>query len=102
MTQWLEYFCEGLSTQLHEVKELGKQAIKQDLFADQYQLSEWQRLAIEYITTHNNLTIQEFEKICPNVTRRTLQRELKDLLDKDIIEVTGATSNTSYRLKVVE
>ena len=102
MTQWLEYFTDGLATQLREIKELGKEVIKQDVLAKQYQLSGRQKLAIEYITTEGSLAIQKFEKICPGVTRRTLQRELKGLIDKEIIVSIGATSNLIYRLKVKE
>src|SRR3990167_10241763 len=36
MTGWIEYFVDGLSTQLQEVKSLGKQAIEQDVMAKQY------------------------------------------------------------------
>lgn len=99
MTHWLEYFTEGLSTQLQEVKTLGRQAIEQDLFAKQHNLSERQKIAVEYIIKHDSLTIQEFEKLCPGVTRRTLQRELKEVIDKGIIEVSGATSRLVYKIK---
>lgn len=99
MTGWLEYFSHGLATQLQEVKELGKQAIEQDLLARQHHLSERQKLAIGYLITHGNLSIQEFEKICPGVTRRTLQRELRGLIDKGILEVTGSTNNLVYKFK---
>ena len=98
MTAWLEYFSEGLATQLNEIKNLGKQAIKQDLMSRQYSLSERQALAVEYITAHGSLTIQEFEKLCPEVTRRTLQRELKELIDKKIVVSSGATSKLIYEL----
>jgi len=97
MTQWLEYFSVGLATQLYEIKDLGKQVIKKDVLLKQHRLSERQKLAIEYITKQGSLTIQEFEKICPGVTRRTLQRELKGLMDKEIIVSSGATSNLLYR-----
>jgi len=96
MTKWLEYFAAGLATQLQEVKEFGKQAIKYDVMAKQRHLSERQQLVVEYITNHGSLTIQEFEKICSGVTRRTLQRELRELVRKNIIEAHGATSSLVY------
>lgn len=99
MTGWLEYFSEGLAVQLREIKTLGKQAIKQSLLAKEYHLSERQRLAVEYMATEGGLSIQQFERMCPDVTRRTLQRELKDLIDKGLVESTGATSNLIYQLK---
>jgi DNA-binding HxlR family transcriptional regulator len=51
------------------------------------------------MTKHGGLSIQEFEKIYPSVTRRTLQRELRELVDKDIVETSGATSKLTYKLK---
>lgn len=98
MTQWLEYFTHGLSTQLQEVKSLGKQAIEQDVIVKQYHLSERQKLVTEYISKHGFITIQQFENICPDVTRRTLQRELKELVEKDILIISGATSNLIYKM----
>jgi Fic family protein len=98
MTGWVEYFSHGLSTQLQEVKLLGKQAIEQDVMSMQYHLSDRQKLAIEYIAKHGGISIQQFEGICPDVTRRTLQRELKELVDKKILMTSGATSNLIYEL----
>lgn len=98
MTGWIEYFIQGLSTQLQEVKLLGKQAIEQDVLIKKHRLSDRQKLAIEYISRHGGISIQQFEDICPDVTRRTLQRELKELLDKDILCTTGATSNLLYEM----
>ena len=100
MTEWVEYFVRGLSIQLQEVKKIGKQAIEQDLLARQYHLSNRQKLVIEYIAKHGGITIQQFETICPDVTRRTLQRELKELINKNILSTKGATSNLIYEMQV--
>jgi Fic family protein len=99
MTGWIEYFVRGLSVQLQEVKAIGKQAIVQDVLTKQYRLSNRQKLAIEYIAKHGGISIQQFEGICPDVTRRTLQRELKELIDKNILSTMGATSNLIYEMK---
>jgi len=96
MTDWLEYFVYGLSTQLQEIKSLGKLAIEQNVLVTQHRLSDRQKLAIEYISKHGGITIQQFEVIFPKVTRRTLQRELKDLVEKGILTTKGATSNLMY------
>lgn len=98
MTRWVEYFVQGLSTQLQEVKSLGKQAIEQDIMAKQHHLSDRQKLAIEYIAKYGGISIQQFQVLCPDVTRRTLQRELKELMDKKILITTGATSNLVYEM----
>jgi Fic family protein len=100
MTGWVEYFVQGLSTQLQEVKSLGRQAIEQDVMAKLYHLSDRQKLAIEYIAKHGGISIQQFEGICPDVTRRTLQRELKELMEKNILITSGATSSLIYEIRV--
>ena len=99
MTEWLEYFSEGLAVQLREIKSLSKQAITQSILAKEYHLSKRQRLAVEHMAAEGGLSIQQFERMCPDVTRRTLQRELKDLIDKGLVESSGATNNLIYQLK---
>ena len=61
---------------LNEVKALGTKAIKNAKFVRAEQLSERQKRAIAYITDHGHITIHIFETICPDATKRTLQREL--------------------------
>ena len=89
MTGWLDYFIIGLETQMIEVKERGEQVIRRDVLVQKYHLNERQGKAIEFLLTHGNLTIQAFEKLCPDVNRRSLQRDLKDLLDKNLIKDSG-------------
>lgn len=99
MTAWLEYFSEGLAVQLREMKDLGKQAIQQSLLTKDHHLTDRQQQAIDHMSTEGSLSIQQFEKMCPDVTRRTLQRELKTLVEKGLVVSSGATSNLIYRLK---
>ena len=102
LTYWLEYFTTGLTEQLNEVKNLGKKAIKQDLLALQHGLTERQKLAVEFISEKGKMSITDFEELCPNVTRRTLQRELKGLVDAGIFSTAGATSSLIYILEPVK
>lgn len=99
LTGWLEYFLRGLSTQLQEVKTLGKEVIEKDILIKKYHLSKRQKLIIEYITKYGSITIKEFEKMCPDVTRRTLQRELKGLVNKGILKSSGSTSSMIYEMQ---
>jgi Fic family protein len=99
LTGWLEYFVEGLATQLAEVRQRGEQAIHRDVLVKQHGLSYRQAKAIQHILEHGNLTIQEFEHLCPEVNRRTLQRDLKAMVDKGLLFAEGATNQLIYRLK---
>jgi len=44
-------------------------------------------------------SIQDFEQLCPEVNRRTLQRDLKAMLDSGPISAVGETHNLVYVLR---
>lgn len=98
LTRWLEYFCQGLVVQLNEVKAQGTRAMKRDILAKKYQLTERQQAAVAHILVEGSLTIQNFEAFFPGVTRRTLQRELKILVEKGLLVGTGSTNKLAYQL----
>jgi Fic family protein len=90
MTGWLDYFITGLEIQMIEVKERGEQVIRRDVLVQKYELNERQGKALGFLLEHKQLTIQDFESLCPDVNRRSLQRDLKGLLDKELILEIGA------------
>lgn len=98
MTGWLEYFVEGLTTQLAEVKRRGEQAIHRDVVIQQHGLSDRQGKALGHILEHGSLTIQDFEQLCPEVHRRSLQRDLKKMLNIGLLVTEGETHRLLYRL----
>lgn len=98
MTGWLEYFVEGLTTQLTEVRERGEQAIRRDVLIKEHDLSERQAKAIGHMLEHGSLTIQDFERLCPEVNRRSLQRDLKVMVDVGLLVTEGETHHLLYRL----
>ena len=100
MTGWLEYFIEGLSTQLTKVRKRGEQAIRKDSLVKEHGLSDRQSKAVSYILEHDSLTIQDFERLCPEVNRRTLQRDLKAMIAKGLIfeKATSPTDPTKRYL----
>ncbi len=98
MTGWLEYFVEGLATQLTEVRERGEQAIRRDVLIKEHDLLERQAKALGHILEHGSLTIQGFERLCPEVNRRSLQRDLKVMVDVGLLVTEGETHHLLYRL----
>jgi Fic family protein len=102
MTIWLEYFCEGLATQLVEIKKEGSIAIRKDVIAKEFNLSRRQEKAIDFVLEHGSINMHEYEKLCGGVTKRTLQRELKSLVEKGVFEAEGATHKLIYKLVSVE
>lgn len=100
MTGWLDYFVTGLETQMLEVRERSEHVIRRDILVKQHGLNERQTHAVGHLIQFGSLTIQDFEAICPNVNRRSLQRDLKGLLEKNLIATEGATNHLVYRLVV--
>jgi|GEM_PF-1672993 hypothetical protein len=89
-TGWLDYFITGLETQMIEVKKRGEQVIRRDVLVRKHGLNERQDKSIEFLFEHGKLTIQDFERLCPDVNRRSLQRDLKGVLEKGLIKEVGA------------
>jgi Fic family protein len=102
MTGWLEYFVKGLTIQLAEVRERGEQAIRRDLLIREHGLSDRQARALGHILEHGSLTIQNFEHLYPRVNRRSLQRDLKAMVDMGLLVSEGATNRLVYRMKEID
>ncbi len=90
MTGWFDYFVTGLETQMVEVRERSERVIRRDVLVQQPGLNERQAKALGHIIGPGKLTIQDFETLCPKVNRRSLQRDLKGMLDRKVIVEIGA------------
>ena len=99
MTGWLEYFVEGLAAQLAEVRERGERAIKREALIKEHRLSNRQGKALGHILEHGGLAIQDFEDRFPGVSRRSLQRDLKAMVDMGLVVPEGSTNKLVYRIK---
>ncbi|HAA29787.1 MAG TPA: TetR/AcrR family transcriptional regulator [Cyanobacteria bacterium UBA8553] len=69
-----------------------------DVLCQKYQLSPRQQKALTFAIEHGGLTIQDFEEICPEPSRRTLQRELRTMVEKGLLMPEGETNRLYYRL----
>ena len=98
ITGWLEFFVDGLATQMAEVQAKGTEAIRLDVLAFEKNLNERQLAGLRFILKHRSLDIAQFEKLNSAVSRRTLQRDLSNLEEKQIICSTGSTNNKVYAL----
>jgi DeoR-like protein with HTH domain len=61
-------------------------------------LTERQEVIIGLLKEHEDLQIKEVQKVLSNVTKRTLRRDLKDLVEKGEVERLGQGNETVYRL----
>ena len=81
-----------------EGQSLGRESVSYDVLCQQYQLSQRQCQALKFAIAQGGLTIQNFEEICPETSRRTLQRELKGMVEKGLLLPEGKTNRLYYHL----
>ena len=109
MTYWLEYFVKSFLFQINTAMDMGKKVILKDTLIQDHNLSSRQGMIIEHILKNGNLVPKDFEDLClkmskmdkkdkRKITVRTLQRDLKALVDKKIIKPEGATHKMVYVL----
>ena len=89
LTGWLEYFVSGLATQLQEVRAKGERAIRADVIAANKKFNPRQVALVEAFIEQESLSLAVVEKILPDVARRTLQRDLKLLVERAMVKESG-------------
>jgi len=97
LTEWLEYFTLGLKWQLSEVQRKGEMRIRLDVLAKKHKLSGRQRAALQLAIEKGEFQIQDLEVKYPDVHRRTLQRDLRGLIEKSVLTSEGSTNRLVYR-----
>lgn len=100
MTTWLEYFTDGLRTQLLEVKDKGEVVIKKETYlerAKKVNLNARQIKILLYLVEKKRLTVEEYVRKF-NVIRRTAQRDLARLVEHKFIReaAKSKTDPTKY------
>ena len=99
MTGWLEYFIEGLATQMQEMVERGKGAMRNDLIVKQYGLKERQAEALRFFLENDEIHMRDMEALYPKVNKRTLQRDLQQMEALGIIRRKGVARKSYYVLE---
>lgn len=87
-TGWLEYFTHALAEQMQEIKAKGEVIIQTDIIVRQCKLLDRQAKLFQ----QGELTIKDFEKFFVDTPRRSLQRDLKSLVDKKLLVMEGSTN----------
>ena len=101
LTNWLEYFTEGLAIELNKIKERVEKIsidgkIREKLGGKPLLLSDRQLRIIEYIQETGYLQNQAFGQLFPMVSEDTILNELKPLLTNGIIKKQGVTKGAKY------
>src|SRR5690606_28568171 len=89
LTGWLEFFVTGLATQLQEVRARGEQAIRADVVTAGKKLNARQGVLVAAFLDQRRLSVADCEKLLPDVARRTIQRNLKKLVEEGLVEEVG-------------
>lgn len=104
LTAWLEYFTFGLARELDEVKQkvrdLSMDERMLNRLGQQIALSERQIKLIEFLKDHEAMYMKDATEILPMISEDTILRELKGLVDKDLVTKIGRTKGSYYTLKV--
>jgi Fic family protein len=100
LTGWLEYFTKGLATQMREIQERGERVIRRDVIlakARKAGLKDRPVAVLAFLLDRGKGTTGECEAAL-KMNRRTLQRDLKVLVDKGFARevATGPTDPTKY------
>lgn len=100
LTGWLEYFAEGLAVQMREVQEKGERVIRRDVVLNRARragLKDRPLALFAFLLEKGKGTVAECEAAVQG-NRRTLQRDLRLLVDKGFVrEVgTGPTDPTKH------
>ena len=66
---------------------------------EQGTLTDRQRKIIEFLKRKDTAQVWELQKILPQVTKRTLRRDLDSLLQLDLVERKGEWNSVVYELK---
>jgi Fic family protein len=100
MTVWLEYFVGGLHSQMTKIQQRGEQLIQQDNILQKIKkigLNTRQEKAVKHLLRNGAISVSEYQLVASCV-RRTAQRDLEELVEKNVIKVVAksATDPTKH------
>lgn len=101
LTTWLEYFTEGLSVELHKIKERVEHVsadtnIKEKLGGKPILLTDRQMKIVEYIRKAGYLQNQAFKSLFPMISEDAILLDIKALVAAGLIKKTGVTKGAKY------
>jgi len=105
LTTWLEYFTLGISIEFNRVKSLVHKLsldlhLKSTIGGRQITLSQRQIKLVEYIERYGEIGMGNVRELLSDVSDDTILRDLRDLVEKNLLIKKGSTKGTKYYLKV--
>lgn len=103
VTDWLDYFTQGLSSELGKIRDKVEHVsidnrLKQRLGGKPLMLTERQLKIIEYIQETGYLQNQAFKSLFPMISEDSVLLDLKALLKAGLVKKSGSTKGARYVL----
>ena len=103
LTPWMEVFTQALAIELTRIKEKVRELsvdIKiKERMGKQISLSQRQMKIMEYLNSNGEVTMKEAKGMLPMVSEDTILRDMRDLMEKQVIDKKGSTKLARYSLK---
>lgn len=103
MTAWLEYFVDGLRSQMKEIQEKGKKIVGSEKIVkslQRHKLNVRQEKIIRYLIINERIDNEQCQKLCGSI-RRTATRDLASLVQKGLLEMKGELKGAYYVLSSI-
>jgi Fic family protein len=100
MTGWIEYFVNGLKSQMIDVKRKGEKILKKEILLEKTKkmnLNQRQQKILEYLIENNTISRSEYAKMC-KISLRTANYDLEELQTKKLIRPQGVGRAIHYVL----
>ena len=100
-TTWLEYYTAGIDAQTATAAEKVKLLVKDTKLAKvsgRIYLTKRQEKIVEYLQDFGILQNKQFSRLFPHISEDSVLRDLKKLIDADVVVKRGSTKSSRYEL----
>ena len=102
LTDWLEYFAEGVQVSINAVKErvirLSSERLRKTM-KGQIALTERQMKIVEHINMHGRITNRTVREML-NISSQAAHKEIIKLVKLDVLNPAGKGRSLFYQLKL--
>ena len=101
-TTWLEFFTENIASETSNIEQKVKLLARDSKLAKstgRTDLTSRQERIIEYLQDYGMIQNKQFSRIFPDVSEDSVLRDLKKLVEMDIVAKRGSTKSSRYELK---
>jgi len=90
---------ERVKKEYESITELTQKLPGLDDLAVEEKTTDRQKIILDYLAQNNRAQVMDLQTVLPDVTKRTIRRDLDDLLEDEKIVRTGDFNQVSYQLK---